>query len=141
MYKYNDQLALKIFSFFPRPELLPQKFEKIKLLAQLHDEAACFPKGFVGYDKENIEGYYYDFVNPQCEIENFADLLYLKDIRKKLKYIIEADEAVQRFHKMGIILGDIKEDNIMIDKNDNIKFIDTDNWMYGDYGFDIILSN
>lgn len=137
VYRYHNY-ALKMFPLFPHPERLPKKFEKIELLAKLHDEAACFPKGLVGYDKEKIEGYYYDFVNSKWECENFADLLYLKDIRKKLQYITEADEALQRFHKMGIILGDIKEDNIMIDENDNIKFIDTDNWMYCGYGFDIV---
>ena len=38
---------------------------------------------------------------------------------------------------MGIILGDIKGDNIMLDCNGNVRFVDTDNWMYNDYGFDI----
>lgn len=137
VYRYHNY-ALKMFPLFPHLERLPQKFEKIELLAQLHDDAACFPKGFVGYSDDKVEGYYYDFINPKWELENFADLLYLKDIRKKLQYITEADEALQRFHKMGIILGDIKEDNIMIDEKENIKFIDTDNWMYGGYGFDIV---
>lgn len=54
-----------------------------------------------------------------------------------LEYIIHADEAIQRFHKMGFILGDIKNDNIMIDYNGNVKFVDTDNWMYNGYGFDV----
>ncbi len=54
-----------------------------------------------------------------------------------LKYIIQANEAIQRFHKMGLVLGDIKNNNIMIDCNKNVRFVDTDNWMYNDYDFDV----
>lgn len=38
---------------------------------------------------------------------------------------------------MGLILGDIKGNNIMIDYNENVRFVDTDNWKYNDYDFDV----
>lgn len=137
VHKYNDQIAFKTFDFISNKEKLPRKFEKIELLGQLYDEAACFPVGLVGYEDKKKEGYYYDLVNPLKECENFGYLQFLKEMKQLVEYIIQADEAIQRFHKMGIILGDIKPNNIMIDCNENVKFVDTDNWIYADYDFDI----
>lgn len=132
-------LALKMFDLYLHPERLSQKYKKIELLGQLQDGSACFPKGFVGYSNEKIEGYFCELVEPNNQYKDFDSktLFMLKDIRKKLQYIIEADEAIQRFHKMGLILGDIKGNNIMINPEDKIKFVDTDNWMYKNYGFDV----
>lgn len=137
VHKYNEQIAFKVFDFIQDKEKLSRKFEKIELLGQLCDASACFPIGLIGYEDKKKEGYYCDLVNP---LENYGDFDYLrilKDMRELLGYIIQADEAIQRFHKMGLILGDIKGDNIMLDCNGNVKFIDTDNWMYNDYGFDV----
>lgn len=137
IHKYNEQIAFKTFDFIQDKKKLPRKFEKIELLGQLYDESACFPIGLVGYEDKKKEGYYYDLVNPHKNYKDFDYLQFLKDKRELLKYIIQADEAIQRFHKMGFILGDIKGDNIMIDSNGNVKFVDTDNWIYNDYGFDV----
>lgn len=137
IHKYNEKIAFKTFDFLRDKEKLPRKFEKIELLGQLYDEAACFPIGLVGYEDEKKEGYYCDLVNPLKNCKDFDYLELLKDTRQLLGYIIEADEAIQRFHKMGFILGDIKGDNIMIDCNGNVRFVDTDNWMYNDYSFDV----
>ena len=79
-------------------------------------------------------------VDTKEDMETFAYLLVLRDQRKKLEYFIKADEAMQRIHKLGIAIGDIRENNILIDKNDNPVFIDTDNYSYFDskYNFDDI---
>lgn len=137
IHKYNEQIAFKTFDFIRDKEKLPRKFEKIELLGQLSDVAACFPIGLVGYEDKKKEGYYYNLVTPLKNYKDFDYLQFLKDTRQLLGYIIQADEAIQRFHKMGIILGDIKGDNIMLDCNGNVRFVDTDNWMYNDYGFDV----
>lgn len=137
VHKYNNQIAFKTFDFIQDKDKLPRKFEKIELLGQLHDPAACFPIGLVGYEDKKKEGYYCDLVNPLKKYKDFEYLQYLKDMRQLLGYIIQADEAIQRFHKIGLILGDIKSNNIMIDSNGNVKFCDTDNWMFNGYGFDV----
>lgn len=137
VHKYNEQIAFKTFDFIRDKEKLPRKFEKIELLGQLYDEAACFPIGLIGYEDKKKEGYYCELVNPLKNYKDFDYLQFLKDRKQLLEYIIQADEAIQRFHKMGLILGDIKNDNIMIDCNGNVKFVDTDNWMYNSYGFDV----
>lgn len=137
VYKYNDQFAFKIFDLNSNEETLLKKFEKIELLGKLRDPNACFPVGLVVNEDGKKEGYYYELVNFLENFKDFNHLLFLKDTRKIMDYLIKADEAIQRFHKMGITLGDIKGDNIMIDCDGNVKFIDTDNWMYNGYGFDI----
>lgn len=137
IHKYNDQVAFKVFIFTKDKEKLPKKFKKIELLGQLHDDAACFPIGLVGYEDRKKEGYYYDLVNKHQKYKDFWYLRFLKDIRQLIEYIIQADEAIQRFHKMGAIIGDIKGENILIDINGNVKFVDTDNWMYNGYDFDL----
>lgn len=137
VHKYNEKIAFKTFDFIRDKEKLPKKFEKIELIGQLYDVAACFPIGLVGYEDKKKEGYYCDLVKPLKDYKDFDHLQYLKDMRQLLGYIIQADEAIQRFHKMGFILGDIKGNNIMIDHNGNVRFVDTDNWMYHDYGFDL----
>lgn len=136
VFQYDDKTAFKTFDFISDKDVLTRKFSKIELLGHLTDPAACFPIGLVGYEDRKKEGYYYDLVNPLKGCKDFEYLQFLKDIRRLIEYIIKADEAIQRFHKMDIILGDIKENNIMIDCNGNVKFVDTDNWMYKDYGFD-----
>lgn len=137
VHKYNEQIAFKTFDFIRDKEKLPRKFEKIELLGQLYDEAACFPIGLIGYEDKKKEGYYCELVKHLKNYKDFDYLQFLKDKKQLLEYIIQADEAIQRFHKMGLILGDIKNDNIMIDYHGNVRFIDTDNWMYNDYGFDV----
>ena len=50
IHKYNERIAFKTFDFIRDKEKLPRKFEKIELLGQLYDAAACFPVGLVGYE-------------------------------------------------------------------------------------------
>ena len=138
VYKYNTQLALKFFNFFKDRNSYMKKFEKIELLSKLKDPNACFPIGLVGYEDEKKEGYFYEFIDTTYGYKNFELLNFLNDLKQVLEFVIEADLAIQRFHKMGIILGDIKGDNIMINNNNDVKFIDTDNWMYNGYEFDLI---
>ena len=140
IYKYSDRIAIKTFEFTSDKDSLFRKFEKIELLGKLSDDAACFPIGLVGYENMKKEGYYYKLVKTNPNIKDFDYLDILKDKKRVLEYILKAEDALKRFHEMGLILGDIKGDNIMIDADDNIKFVDTDNWMYGDFGFDLVPS-
>ncbi len=138
VHQYNDKLALKLFRTFPYKEKLAKKFAKIEVLGKFHDSAACFPIGLVGYEDGNKEGYYCDIVKPHNTYQSFFDLNFLKDVRTLLNYIIKADTAIQRFHQMGFVLGDIKHKNILIDQAENVRFVDTDNWAYQNWDFDLI---
>ena len=138
VHKYDRKKAIKVFEFFEDREKLKQKFEKIEELARIKDKSFCFPIGLVGYLNLKKEGYYMDLVNPMHKCNDFSELANLKDMKKILEYILMADKAIERIHKRGIIIGDLKADNIMIDKCGEVKFIDTDNYAYGDYNFDIV---
>lgn len=135
--QYNTKIAFKIFTYTSCRMKLQRKFAKIETLAKLQDEAACFPLGLVGYENGKKEGYYMDLVDINPKYSDVNALKYLQDMKQAFEYIKKIDAAVQRFHEKGIILGDIKGNNIMIDKDGNPKFVDTDNWMYGEYGFDV----
>ena len=137
VYKYNDEIAFKTFEFTKEQEILSRKFAKIEEFGRLRDESACFPIGLMGYEDHKKEGYYTSLVHPDEHYNDFDLLIYMKDMRRKLQYVLEVNEAIKRFHQMGLIIGDIKGDNIMIDSEGHIKFVDTDNWKYGDFDFDL----
>lgn len=138
VYKYIDAFgkvwALKIFE---RPTLL--KIKKIALLSQFKDNSFVFPQGLVvNKETDSIMGYYMEKVNPGLYLKNLNDLIKYRDMVRKLEVIKEADEAIKRAHDRGIILGDIHGGNILIDKNNQPKFCDTDNYKVGDYDFDLV---
>ena len=136
--KYDEKTALKILnSCRYSEEKIEKKLEKIELLGQLSDESACFPKGIIKDEEGKKIGYTLNLVNPHPETKNFEELAKLKQLKEKLLYIIQASRDIERFHKTGLVLGDISGENIMIDENGKIRFIDTDNWMFGGYKFDI----
>lgn len=113
------------------------KVRKVEKLGTLSDKNFLFPLGFFGYDSLYKEGYYMEEVHFGNELRDFDDLVILNDIKRKLKIIKEADNAIRRAHEMGIIIGDIKGDNILIDETDKVMFCDTDNYKFEDYDFDL----
>ena len=137
IYKYNDSIAFKTFDIFPNRYLLDKKFQKIELLAKLKDESFCFPIGLLGYENAKKEGYYTNLVKYNRKRKDFTYLDFEYDYTKLIEYLVKADAAMQRIHKKGVIIGDIRGENIMIDQNDNPIFVDTDNYAYDDYDVDL----
>lgn len=138
VFRYDGKTAIKVFDFFEEKEKLIGKFAKIEELSRLKDKNFCFPKGLVGYLNLKKEGYFMDLVNPNPSCYDFSRLDSLKDIKQVLEYIITADKAIERMHKKGIVLGDIRDDHILIDSSNQVKFIDTDNYAYLDYEHDLL---
>lgn len=138
VFKYDEKKAIKVFEFFEERQKLTDKFAKIEELARVKDKNFCFPKGLVGYLDLKKEGYYMDLVNPNPRCYDFSRLDSLKDMKKVLEYIIIADKAIERIHKKGFTIGDIRDDHILIDKFGEVRFIDTDNYAYLDYDYDLI---
>ena len=69
---------------------------------------------------------------------------FLKDLYKQtsdkteiFKKVLEADQAIKRIHNKDVYLGDIYEENILIDQNGNPRFVDTDNYIYKDHGYNV----
>lgn len=137
VHRYKEFLALKIFVFIKAKYYKENKFKKIEEIAKIKDPSFCFPLGLVGFENELKEGYFMDLVITGDGLRTFDDLKGLKDIKKLIEYLLKGDTAIERIHKKGIIIGDIKGDNIIIDENGNPRFVDTDNYAYGDFDFDV----
>lgn len=139
-YIYDDSYCFKIFDNTPSHKL-ELKYKKIEELAKLKDESFAFPIGLVGFKDMHKEGYYMDLIDENEKYEDFNELnremSINRDIRKLLYFIKEGDIAIKRIHEKGVIIGDTNARNIMIDSNEKVRFIDTDNYAYQDYTFDL----
>lgn len=125
---YQDLYAIKLFTKYDRlSKKLERKLQKLEQLILLKDVGATFPLGFVSSNGKEVDGYYTRLVQGK----SFQDLKGNNILLRK------GDEVLQRLHKKNIALGDIKEDNILIEDKQPI-FIDTDNWKYNEYLFDLI---
>ncbi|MDD4110988.1 MAG: hypothetical protein PHS54_05525 [Clostridia bacterium] len=135
VYKYDNSTALKIFKELQKK--LSNKYKKIEALTKFSDESFCFPKGLVTYANNRKMGYFTDLVITKNKLKTFNDLDSLEDNQKLIDYLVKAEDSIKRIHKKGFIIGDIKRDNIMIDINENPKFVDTDNYAFDNFTFDL----
>lgn len=139
-YIYDNDYCFKLFDNTPS-EKLELKYKKIEELAKLKDESFAFPIGLVGFKDMHKEGYYMNLVDVNEKYEDFNELdremRINRDIRKILYFIKEGDKAIKRIHQKGVIIGDTNRSNIMIDSENRVRFIDTDNYAFKDYTFDL----
>ena len=130
IFNFQNDFALKNFNE-ERIELLRIRKELIKRLMQLKDDSFCFPIGFLEYSCEELRGYYMDYLN-----ENYITLALSsveeRTLIERIQRIQKISTAIERIHKKGIIIGDLHNQNIMIDREGNPKFVDTDSYGYDD---------
>ena len=70
-------------------------------------------------------------------VKSFAYLRHVPNLDILFDILIKACDALDRAHDRGIIVGDIKWGNILIDTSLNPIFIDTDNYAFANFGFDV----
>lgn len=70
--------------------------------------------------------------------ENAVDLLTVElPILEKVFYWIMAQQKLEYFHELGIVFGDVKSNNILINpKKKSLSFCDLDNIQMGNYPMD-----
>lgn len=142
VHKYNDDICYKTFIFFKDKDKLPRKFEKIERLSFEHIEGVSLPIGLVRYeDSEKVVGYYSRLVKNNKRYDTF-EMLQIKssNTEEKMelyKFLLKADSILKSIHSHNIVVGDVKTNNIMVDRNGNPVFIDTDNYRIDDYDFDL----
>ena len=136
IHKYDEETALKLFMFIDKTKL-DDKYKKIEELAKYSDESFCFPKGLVCYENEYREGYYTDLVIPDKKLTNIERLISYKDIKKKIDILIKANDAIERIHELGFVIGDLNTDNIMINEEGEPKFVDVDNYKFDGFNHDL----
>lgn len=137
---YDEKTAIKIFTYFESPLKKSLKFRKIEVLGKIEDPDFMFPKGLVGFEDARKEGYFMDQVIPNDEVKDLWNWPYdgYYDKPRVKSVLIKGDKAMQRIHKKGVYLGDVKRSHIMVDKDWNPKFVDLDNARVGEYGFDVM---
>ncbi len=134
VFNYNDMYALKIFNFCS-----DSKFEKVKSLLRYFDKDFLFPLGLVFFESDFFAGYFMKLVqtNYEVAIGNFEDLK-LSNIKMQIALLRKASIALKKAHKNGIIIGDVKSDNILVDENLNPLYADVDNYKYGrEFDYDL----
>jgi len=113
----------EVFKTFFYPEI----FEKRVIeLTKMNNPYFIFPKKIV-YVKNKFVGYIMDYVDGVTldKMKNIDIFKYIEDI-KNIEYYIAV------LSRRGYFLMDFKNANIMIDKNNNIKIIDTDYFLKTD---------
>ena len=139
VYDYKDKYAIKLFQKFFDEEMLDDKYEKIKAMVGLHHDSFCFPLGTVVSASRSFIGYYMPIVKPCYELKSVRTLAsddYGNNI--KLDILKKASLALEWAHEHSIVIGDISVDNILINEKENPVFIDTDNYDYDVYGYNVI---
>lgn len=114
-------------------EVFENKYQKILRLFQKQIKFLTLPTNTLSYNNYFI-GYEMDYSLDDMNLiyaplEDARKISILKDIRDILLY----------FNDQGIIYGDIKNDNILINaKNSALKFCDSDNIMYQGLPMDVV---
>lgn len=145
VYNYRDIYALKHLSLFRILERyyninIGRKFQKIVEMSHLSDDNFCFPIGLLGFEDLFMEGYYMRLVKCSNNFHDFSALGSLNDKSKVIDYLVDADLAIKKAHSLGLRIGDIREENILIGDDGKAYFTDTDNYVYQDFDFDLFPS-
>lgn len=130
IYGYGD-LCIKIFNEM-YPEENKSLYKKFLEMDGLVIEEALLPKSLiiqndilVGYIMEN-------FANSICLSDYYSYSRYL-NCEEMFKTIKKASLILRKFHNNNIVLNDLSLENILIDKNGNIKYCDMDSCKYKNY--------
>ena len=143
VFNYNDQYAMKIFTYYRYSETvskLDRKLLKIQAMMSLEDPNCAFPLRFVSTDGRKIDGCLTKLIQSRGDLKDFTDLKDLRDLRRVVSYLQEGDKALQRLHQKGIVIGDLKGNNILIDEENKPVYTDSDNFAYKEHRFDLIPS-
>ena len=129
VYLYDYNSLIKIFKT-DDINVLNNKLQKLKLLRSLSTNDVL-PTDLVYIDgifKGYKSVYRQDFNPIDCLKQNKKTKYYvLKRVLEKMKY----------YHSLGIILGDLHEENILFNKNDNeVILCDLDNFWINNLDFD-----
>lgn len=132
VYKYNNQ-AIKIFK---SNYMSLNKLKKIKILKNMEMEHFQLPQEVIINKVFNPIGYTMDYVDFKTDVSLLLDDKRLT-VRQKLLFLNKTEELLKVAHNNGIVIGDMNLFNFLIDTNDDVKAIDTDNYKIGKLENDI----
>ena len=135
----KDDLAYKIFHLNSLRKILRCKYQKIEILSKLSDPSFCFPTGLCSFSDDYIKGYFMPLIKTD-KYQNMGELLYKSnDLPKMIECLSKVSDAIERLHKLGLTIGDIRPTNIILNQNEEPIFVDTDNYAFGGLDYDLDL--
>lgn len=119
--KRSRDVAIKIMSKFEKMNKREIKIHKE--LLSLEEGGECFPR--LIRILEDLNSYYLimDFIDG-CTLDSPFAKNRIRDLDSLVTLTFQIFKAVKIFHDSELAINDISPTNIMIDSNDNIKFID-----------------
>lgn len=135
----KDNLAYKIFHLDCSKKILQCKYQKIKILSKLNDPSFCFPTGLCSLKEGFVNGYFMPLIKTG-KYQNMDELLYKSnDLPKMVECLSKVSDAIERLHKLGITIGDIRPTNIMLKEDKEPIFVDTDNYAFDEFDYNLNL--
>ena len=126
---YYDGYAYKVIN-----NISDNKIEKIKKLKEKEIDNVIFPKDlFIKNDE--IIGYRMNYVEKKCDMYDYIESL--KTLEEKINFLTEIEKVFKKLHQEKILVIDLNPRNFIIDENNKINFIDTDNYYVEDLKNDI----
>lgn len=104
---------------------MDNKRKKLIALSQKHLNNDIVPIATLSYDDVMVG---YDMTSPNLKKAAHYDIKKLEKLKQRLK----------AFHEVGVIHGDVKESNILINSNEDIVLCDLDNMQVDDYPIDYL---
>ena len=132
VYKYKNQ-AIKMFK---SGLINNNKLQKIKLLHNMDLEDFQLPKKLYLNKVYKPVAYSMDYVDSDKTVQCVLQSSRLS-LRQKIVYLKKVEYLVKNAHYNNIVLNDLNLFNFLVDENDTIKVIDTDNFKVKEYESDI----
>ena len=132
VYKYKNE-AIKIFN---SGLINNNKLRKIELLHNMDLEDFQLPKKLYLNKVYKPVAYSMDYVDSNKTVQCVLQSSRLS-LRQKIVYLEKVEYLVKTAHYNNIILNDLNLFNFLVDENDTVKVIDTDNFKVKEYESDI----
>ena len=132
VYKYKNE-AIKIFN---SGLINNNKLQKIELLHNMDLEDFQLPKKLYLNKIYKPVAYSMDYVDSDKTVQCVLQSSRLS-LREKIVYLEKVEYLVKNAHYNNIILNDLNLFNFLVDENDTVKVIDTDNFKVKEYESDI----
>lgn len=132
VYKYKNQ-AIKMFN---SGLINNNKLHKIKLLHDMDLEDFQLPKKLYLNKACNPVAYSMEYINSEKTVQSILQSSRLP-LREKIVYLEKVEYLVKNAHYNNIVLNDLNMFNFLVDSNDTVKAIDTDNYKVKEYESDI----
>ena len=127
----QDDICIKILD-----KLYPSEKEQIldKFLAMngIKIDGVIFPKDLIMQDGK-LQGYTMDYFQDSTSLNDYFTATRFVNCKDIFKAIIKASEILREIHKYDIKVQDLSFENILINNQGEVKYIDIDSCQYQNY--------